>query len=337
VGRQRELPSLEHLLGDSRLVTLTGVGGCGKTRLGLQVGSQLLDGYPDGVRLAELSSLPDPELVITAVAAVLGVREQHRWLVEALVEYLQAKHVLLILDDCEHVVETPAWLSERLLQSCARLQILATSREPLGVLGEVVLLVPPLDVPEGGASVLTSDARAADAVRLFLERAQAGAPGMMLDAACVPVVVNVCRQLDGLPLAIELAAARVRALGLDELAARLDDRFRLLTGGSRTAMPRQQTLRGAVDWSYALLSEPEQCLFERLAVSAAASPCAPPKQSVGARILTRATSRRCWPAWWIAHWSYRRRTLEAGSVSDSWKACASTARSAWSLPEQPAT
>ena len=273
VGREREVGEVRRLLQKIRLLTLTGVGGVGKTRLGLRVMDEVAAGYPDGLYLVELAALADPALVPQALASALGVREQAgRMLVDTLIDVLRPRTCLLMLDNCEHLVAACAALTDTLLRASPGLAVLTTSREPLGISGETVWRVPPLQLPhespdgaeEGGAASIAR----CEAVRLFEERARAALPTFELTDENASAVAQICRQLDGIPLAIELAAARVRGLGPDQLAARLDDRFRLLTGGSRTALPRQQTLRAMVDWSYELLSEPERILFRRLSVFA---------------------------------------------------------------------
>ncbi len=283
VGRARELAELQRLLteapGELRLLTLTGAGGCGKTRLALQVARGVMGSYPDGVWLVELAPLTDPALVPRAVASVLGVHEPpDRPLTAALADFLRAKSLLLLLDNCEHLVLACAELAEELLRSCPDLRILATSRELLGVAGETAWRVPSLQVPRSEPHVAsgmtpgfelgagTSQVPEREAVQLFAERAAALRPGFVVTEQNAPAVVEICRRLDGIPLAIELAAARVKVFAVEQIAAGLDDCFRLLTGGQRTAMPRQQTLRATVDWSYHLLSGPERSLLRRLSV-----------------------------------------------------------------------
>jgi non-specific serine/threonine protein kinase len=272
VGRERVLAEVQALLHEHRLVTLVGAPGVGKTRLGLHVAATLLNAYPDGAWLVELAPLSDPALVPQAVADVLGVREQPgRALAASLAEHLHRRGLLLLLDNCEHLVGAVATLAEALLRTCPDLRILATSREPLAIEGEATWRVPSLAFPDLPRAHATLPARALaeyEAVRLFVERARVAMSAFALDQQNAPTVAQICARLDGIPLAIELAAARVRALSVEQIAARLDDRFRLLTGGSRTALPRQQTLRGAVDWSYDLLAKPEQALLRRLAVFA---------------------------------------------------------------------
>ena len=268
VGRDRELDALRGMLQSSRLVTLTGPGGVGKTRLALQAAAELLDGSGDGVWLVELAPLASAEFVATAVSEVLGVRENvGQPVLETLVDALRDRDMLLVLDNCEHVVDATAHLAQALLRSCPNVELLATSREPLGVAGEDVFRVPSLglvDAVDANPDVLATS----EAVRLFMERATRHKTGFTVDAANATVVARICRRVDGIPLAIELAAARVRSLSPDEIDARLDQRFRLLTGGSRTALPRHQTLQALMDWSYDLLAPDEQTVFARLAVFA---------------------------------------------------------------------
>jgi non-specific serine/threonine protein kinase len=248
-------------------VTLTGAGGAGKTRLALHVAAGLLEAYPGGVRLVELAPLAEPALVPQAVGAALGAREAPgRPLADTLVQAVGRRRLLLVLDNCEHLVDACAALADALLRACPALQILATSREALGVPGETAWPVPPLSVPP--AALPLARLAESEAVRLFTRRAQARSPGFALTEANAAAVAEVCRRLDGLPLALELAAARVSALSVQQIAARLDDHLRLLTAGRRVAPPHQQTLRASVDWSYELLAEPERRLLDRLAVFA---------------------------------------------------------------------
>ena len=268
IGRERELRDIEGLLGVHRVVTLLGTGGVGKTRLALTAGARLRERYPDGVWFVELSAVPDAGLVAQAVASTLGLHEEaSRPPRELLAAALARRQALLILDNCEHVVEASAELAEALLRACPGLAILATSRERLNIPGESTFPVPSLAVPpehERAPERLAS----AEAVRLFVERARLVAPAFTLTADNAAAIAEVCRRLDGLPLAIELAAARVRLLRVEQIVTRLNDRFGLLTGGSRTVQPRQQTLRAALDWSHDLLSKPEQTLLRRLSVFA---------------------------------------------------------------------
>jgi predicted ATPase/DNA-binding SARP family transcriptional activator len=274
VGRVRERAEVARLLGTTRLLTLTGAGGSGKTRLALTVAADRATAYADGVALVELAALADPALVPQAVAAALGLHEEsQRSPTAALAEALRARQMLLVLDNCEHLIGACAQLVQALLGACPGLQVLATSRESLGLAGETTWLVPSLSLPDlrrlppDGASMVGA-LLASEAVSLFVERAAAALPTFALTPDNAIAVAQVCRRLDGIPLALELAAARVKILTVAQLAARLDDCFRLLVAGSRTALPRQQTLRAAIDWSYDLLSEQERALFQRLAVFA---------------------------------------------------------------------
>ncbi len=254
IGRERELSEVGTLLQNTRLLTLTGPGGTGKTRLALEVAAECLDAYRDGVWLVELAPLSDPGLLLSAIGGALRVTEQPgRSLATALVEYLRHKRLLLILDNCEHLIEACARQADELLRVAPGLTVLATSREMLGVSGETAYRVPSLTLPEAGGAALDALHRS-EAVQLFVTRAAAAQSGFALTAENAKAVVDICRRLDGIPLAIELAAARTRGLGVSDIAVRLDDRFRLLTGGSRAALPRQQTLRALVDWSWDLLS-----------------------------------------------------------------------------------
>jgi len=268
VGRARELAEVRALVESSRLVTLTGAGGCGKTRLGLQAAAGLLDGSGDGVWLVELAAVTDQDAVASAICQALGIVAQPgRPALEALLGALAPQYVLVVLDNCEHLIGGCAKTAEAIVTRCPRVHLLATSREPLGIAGETIYRVPSLALPGPGDGDAAA-AESSDAVALFLERARAQDAGLVVDAATVSLVVSVCARLDGLPLAIELAAARLRSLSLDDLHDRLDQRFGLLTGGSRTALPRQQTLRATVEWSYSLLTGAEQELLGRLPVFA---------------------------------------------------------------------
>ena len=268
IGRERELTTLKDLVSKERLVTIAGTGGAGKTRLALQVAADLVDTFADGVWLVEVGPLADPALVPQAAATVLSVREEPgRTPLESLVEYARRKRLLLLLDSCEHLVQGCAELANALLRSCPDLHILVTSREVLAIGGETVWRVPSLSLPPLPPPPPES-LNQYEAVGLFLERASAANNSFRLTHQNASAVLEICQQLDGIPLAIELAAARVRMLSPEQIAARLDDRFRLLTGGNRAAMARQQTLRALVDWSYSLLQDTERILFRRLSVFA---------------------------------------------------------------------
>lgn len=269
VGREREIAEVRRLLGTTRLLTLTGSGGAGKTRLSLQVAADLLDEYADGVWLTELASLSDPALVPQSVASALGVREEPgRALVETLTDWLKSRTLLLLLDNCEHLLTACAQLADTLLKACPNLHILASSREGLGITGETTYRIPSLSLPDAKEAATPESLSQYESVRLFIERAVAASPSFQVTNQNAPAVAQLCVRLDGIPLAIGLAAARIRALSVDQIAQRLDDRFRLLTGGSRTALPRQQTLRALIDWSYDLLSDEEKTLLRRLSVFA---------------------------------------------------------------------
>jgi predicted ATPase/class 3 adenylate cyclase len=267
IGRDNEITAVKQLLKTTRLLTLTGSGGVGKTRIALQVAADLLDHYPDGVWLVELASLSDAALVQQAVAAAVNVREEPgRSLLQTLVDQLQSRRLLLILDNCEHLLTASAQVAAALLRSCAGVQILASSREGLNIAGETLYRLPSLAMPDKWETLTASTARQYEALGLFLDRAASASPAFAATDRNVPVIAQLCRRLDGIPLAIELAATRVKSLPVEQIAERLADRFRLLTGGSRTALPRQQTLRALIDWSYELLSPQERELFHRLTV-----------------------------------------------------------------------
>ncbi len=269
VGRERERAEVRRLLNCARLVTLTGSGGVGKTRLALAAAEDLIEAYPDSVRLVELAALAEPGLVPGAVAQVLGLREEPgRPLVATLTDHLREQRLLLMLDNCEHLVAACAALTSALLRACPGLRILATSREPLEVAGERLYRVPSLGVPDPGYLPLPDLTGSYEAVRLFVARAQERVAGFDLTSQNSRAVAEICTRLDGIPLAIELAAARVGNLGVEGIATRLDDCFRLLAGSGRDVSSRQQTLRGTLDWSYNLLGRDERALLARLTVFA---------------------------------------------------------------------
>jgi predicted ATPase/class 3 adenylate cyclase len=269
IGREKEILEVKrHLLGE-RFVTLTGPGGTGKTRLALQVAAEFVEFFPDGVWLVELASICDAVLVPQTVAAALGIRESAgRPILQLLTEYLRNKEMLLMLDNCEHLLSTCAQLVTTLLQACPNLCILATSREALDIPGEVPFRVPSLSAPDARRIPPIEKLIEYESVRLFVERAGVIQPDFALTHANALPVAQICHRLDGIPLAIELAVARVKMMRVEQVAERLDDRFRLLTGGSRTALPRHQTLQALIDWSYDLLSDAERVLLQRLSVFA---------------------------------------------------------------------
>jgi predicted ATPase len=268
IGRDQEMAKVRALVESSRLVTLTGAGGCGKTRLGLQVAAGLLDGSGDGVWLAELAAVSDQDAVPAAISQALRLTGQpRRPALEALLDALALQDVLIVVDNCEHLIGGCAKTADAILRRCPRVHLLATSREPLGIGGETIYRVPSLSLPgpdDSGSPAPGSS----DAVALFADRARANGVALAVDEQAGPPAVSVCRRLDGMPLAIELAAARLRSMSLAELADRLDQRFRLLTGGSRTALERQQTLAATVGWSYSLLTGAERMLLARLSAFA---------------------------------------------------------------------
>jgi predicted ATPase/class 3 adenylate cyclase len=293
IGREAEMAAVRALLAETRLLTLTGIGGCGKTRLALQIAADLLEQCPDGVWLIELAALVSGDLIPQSVAMALGVREEPgRPMLATLIDALRPKRLLLILDNCEHMIDACAAFVDTLLRACPHVIVLATGREALGIIGETVSRVPSLSLPperptahDPRSPPYPHGSRSAahgrstrhqapgpeqflryEAIRLFVDRARQSLPGFALTAQNAGAVEQVCRQLDGIPLAIELAAARVKLLTVEQIAARLDDRFRLLTAGNRAALPRHQTLRAAIDWSHELLLEPERVLLRRLSV-----------------------------------------------------------------------
>ncbi|MFD9670005.1 ATP-binding protein [Rhodococcus sp. NPDC059968] len=269
VGRRRELTETKRLLSVARLVTLTGVGGVGKTRLALRVAANVRRAFDGGVWLVELGELHDAELLADTVVAAFGLREQSsNPSLELLAEHIADRRMLLVLDNCEHLVGAAAMLAERLLRQCPELRILATSREPLGIGGEAVMRVPPLTLPTSDRPASLHDWAGSDAITLFAARAEAAAPGFALSEASRVTITRICQHLDGLPLAIELAAALVRVLSPQQILDRLADRFRVLTHGCRGAPSRHQTLQLSIDWSYDLCEPEEQRLWARLSVFA---------------------------------------------------------------------
>ena len=267
IGREKEQAEIIQLLKRNRLVTLIGSGGVGKTRLAGIVGQQMEGEYPHGVWMVELASLNDLTLVPQTVAGLFGMTTQSEvQYTELLLNFLRTKHTLIVLDNCEHLLQACAQLAEALLKNCPNLNILATSREPLQIMGEAVYHVPSLEIPDDQQSLKTYKDFAS--MRLFEERAQLAQSDFSLTVENIPAVIQICRRLDGIPLAIELAAARVNILSVEQIAARLHESFDLLTSGSRTVLPRQQTIRGSIDWSWNLLSKEERIVLCRLTVFA---------------------------------------------------------------------
>ncbi len=267
IGREREIAEIRRRIGIYRLVTLTGAGGCGKSRLAIETARQVLDSFPDGVWFVAFAPLSDARLVDQTVASALGVHEDAgRPLLETLCACLARKRLLLIFDNCEHLIEECAYSADTLLKSCPRLHILATSRDALSIEGEAQYYVPCLSLPQQGTSARVDKLDESEAVRLFVDRGALVQPGFDLTDANSGSIAQICRRLDGMPLAIELAAARTKVLSVQHIAERLDDRFNLLIGGSRTALPRHQTLRATIEWSHELLPEATRMLFRRLSV-----------------------------------------------------------------------
>ncbi|MGW1028236.1 ATP-binding protein [Streptomyces sp. NPDC002577] len=269
VGRRQEIGEVRGLLGAARLVTLTGVGGVGKTRLAIETGAEASTAFGDGVWLVDLAAVRQPELVAQAVVTALGIPDQStKPPVEQLIDHLARRQALILLDNCEHLVDACAVLTDRLLRGCARVRVLATSRQVLGIVGEHVYQVPPLSVPDPDTPPPVEALGQYESVRLLVDRATAIRPGFAVSDANRVAVARLCARLDGIPLAVELAASRLRSLPLSEVVDRLEDRFALLTGGSRAALPRQRTLRALIDWSHELCSAEERLLWARLSVFA---------------------------------------------------------------------
>jgi len=287
IGREREMEEIKAFLRTTRLLTLTGSGGAGKTRLAMQVAADLLDPESDGVWLVELAAITDAERVDPTVANTLNIREEPgRTILQTLTDQLRTKRMLLLLDNCEHVLDACASLSDTLIRHCPHITILASSRQALGISGELTYRVPSLLLPDPEAETSVEILSGIESIRLFSDRARFHQPAFAITTSNAPMLAQVCHQLDGIPLAIELAAARVRVMPVEQIADRLDDCFRLLTGGSRTALPRHQTLRAAIDWSYSLLPPVERVLLNRLSVfargwslEAAERVCADPSES----------------------------------------------------------
>jgi len=267
IGREKEIAEVRKIIEENRMLTLTGVGGTGKTRLALTAAREMVSTFSGGVWLVELSTIIESGQVLRVIAAALDVREKSSTLLlDSLIEFISDQSMLLIIDNCEHLLNACASLAEKLLTACPNLKLLATSRESLGLPGEVTYHVPSLQLPDANKPIKSKEIWSVESMRLFYDRAINVKPGFKPNAFETEAVAKICSRLDGIPLAIELAAARVRSLPVEEISARLSDRFRLLTGGSRSAMPRQQTLQALVDWSYDLLTEEEKILLKRLSV-----------------------------------------------------------------------
>jgi predicted ATPase/class 3 adenylate cyclase/DNA-binding CsgD family transcriptional regulator len=268
VGRSREIDEVIALLGEQRLLTLTGAGGCGKTRLAVEVANRAHDDFPDGVFFCDLGSLSDPDAVAATLCQAVGTRSQHRDQIEAACRHLASMRALVILDNCEHLIDACASIVDAVLRRCPDVTVLTTTREPLGVEGEVSWRVPSLPTPSAGERMDVATAESFDAVRLFVQRARQVRPRFELERPNLAAVIEICARLEGIPLAIVLAAARVRTLSVEQIASGLSDRFRLLGRGARTALPRQQTLEASVAWSHELLSEEQRIVLRRLSIFA---------------------------------------------------------------------
>ena len=267
IGREKEMKDVKYNLKLNRLLTLTGTGGAGKSRLSLQTGADLIDDFANGVWFVELAAVNDPEFLTAAIINSLGIKEElKKTPEETLTDHLRDKEILIILDNCEHLINACADLTERLLSSCPKLKIIATSRESLNCSGEQIFKIPALSHPDPNSKDTPEQLTQYESVRLFIERALSVNPKFRVNNENAPALADVCSRLDGIPLAIELAAARIKTLSIEKIFERLDDRFNLLTGGKRTALPRQQTLRALIDWSYDLLTESEKIIWSRLSV-----------------------------------------------------------------------
>ena len=267
VGRRKEIEEIKKLFSNLRLISLTGMGGTGKTRLAIQLVSEMIDEFENGVWIIELSPITDPELVVKEISKILNLKEEpERDDLEILEEYLKDKNILLIFDNCEHLLERCAVITETLLSYCPKLKIISTSREPFNIQGEIIYKIPPLSMPDKIRNKSFEDLSEYESVKLFLERANSVNANFQLTHDNIYDVAELCKKLDGIPLAIELAAKRINVLPVDKILARLDDRFKLLTGGSSTALPRQKTLKALIDWSYDMLNPNEQLLLQRLSV-----------------------------------------------------------------------
>ena len=322
VGREAEINDVRQILADNRLVTLTGAGGVGKTRLAVQVAAEIAGGFGDGVWLVDLAPITDPDLVPVAVIRALGLPDQPgRSTMDTLLRFVGDRRMLMVLDNCEHLLDACAALVVALLGGCPAVRLVATSREPIGVAGEVSWRVPSLSLAD-------------EAIELFTDRARRVRPDFRLTDDNAAIAAEICRRLDGMPLAIELAAARVRVLSLTEIRDGLHDRFRLLTGGARTAVRRQQTLRASVDWSHALLTEPERILFAGWRCLWAGSTSTPPRRSPAAATWNATRSSTCSPCWSTSPWSWPKAQV-AERDTGCWRRCASTHKKSSASPARP--
>jgi transcriptional regulator with XRE-family HTH domain len=344
VGREDATVEIRRRLAGTRLLTLTGVGGCGKTRLALEVARTVVEDNSDGVWLVELGPLADPSLVPQRVAIALEVREKaEEPLTTALANALRDRHLLLVLDNCEHLLDACAQLVDDLLKACPGLSVLTTSREPIGIRGEVAWRVPSLAVPDPASTETLQQLLVNPAVQLFVQQALAAQPRFMLTARNKSAVVQICRRLDGIPLALELAAARIEALTAEQISARLDQRFRLLTGGSRAAMPRQQTLAATLDWSYDLLAKPSGGCSNDWLCSPAAGPLKRLKPSAlslrhGWTLDVACAARtcsRCLRALRVSRWSSPRKRSRAPSATPCSRPCVTMRARSWRRAEPP--
>ncbi|HLJ83591.1 MAG TPA: adenylate/guanylate cyclase domain-containing protein [Candidatus Eremiobacteraceae bacterium] len=268
LGRDDQLGAIKQLMTSRQFVTICGAGGVGKTRCAVQVGADLIDHFEHGVWFADLAPISDAGLVPSVIAQALEINQSGDSVEASVLKSLKRKQLLLILDNCEHLLESTAPFADAILKNCPQIQVLATSRQPLGIAGEFVHRLPSLEVPDASTTIGADDVLRFGATALFAERAAAADNRFVLTADTAPIVADICRRLDGIPLAIELAAARVKVLSLRNLAVRVDERFKILTGGNRTALPRQKTLSALIDWSYGLLDAREQALFNRLGIFA---------------------------------------------------------------------
>ena len=322
VGRETDIAQVGGLVAKNRLVTLTGAGGVGKTRLAIQIAGQIANEFADGVWYADLAPITDPDLAPITMARALGLPDQPgRSTKDTLSRFVADRQLLVVLDNCEHLLDASAELVVALLGAAPGLTLLATSREPIGVAGELTWRVPSLPLAD-------------EAIELFTDRARRARPDFAVSDENASTVCEICRRLDGVPLAIELAAARVRALSPAEILDSLHDRFRLLTGGARTAVRRQQTLRASVDWSHALLTEPERVLFRRLAVFSGGFDLGAAQASLG---MTRWSASRCWiylPCSLTSRWWLPNRPAEQHDTG-CWRRCASMRRKSSANPAKP--